>query len=163
MKTFDIFSGEDFDKKQLDEAMRIVEEHGYRVVRSKEEARDLAIEAGYKVLEPIIIDEKITTLKDLRKLFYNRLYEKYHLDANTYVFGNYQVDLKYLRLLVESREAEGLNYFNAIQEAAAIINTIFDNIEEFNFDRIPDIRILGQKKMAWVTDKALRLMNRISE
>lgn len=158
MKTFDIFSGEDFDKKRLEEAVRIVEEHGYRVVCSKEEARDLAIEVGYKVLTPVFVDEKIVTLKDLRKLFYSRLYEKFKIDEN-YMFGNYQIDLKYLRLLVEEREAEGLNRFNAIQEAAAIINIIFDNLDEFNFDRVPDIRILGQKKMAWVTDKALRLMN----
>jgi len=163
MKAFDIFTGEDFDKSRLEEAVRIVEEHGYKVVRSKEEARDLAIDVGYKVLDPIFTDNKITTLKDLRKLFYTRLYEKYRLEENSYLFGNYQIDLKYLRLLVEERELEGLNRFNAIQEAAAIINVIFDNLDEFNFDRIPDIRILGQKKMAWVTDKALRLLNAKTE
>jgi len=163
MKAFDIFTGEDFDKSRLEEAVRIVEEHGYKVVRSKEEARDLAIDVGYKVLDPIFTDNKITTLKDLRKLFYTRLYEKYRLEDNSYLFGNYQIDLKYLRLLVEERELEGLNRFNAIQEAAAIINVIFDNLDEFNFDRIPDIRILGQKKMAWVTDKALRLLNAKTE
>jgi len=41
----------------------------------------------------------------------------------------------------------------------AIINTIFDHEEEFNFKNPIDIRVVGQAKAGWITEKALQIVN----
>jgi len=53
----------------------------------------------------------------------------------------------------------GLNRFNAIQQCVAIIDTIFEHENEFHFDRPIDIRVIGQGRAGWITQKALLIMN----
>jgi hypothetical protein len=155
----DLFSeGKSVEEAQLDIAIKIVEKAGYRVVRDAEEAKKIAIESGYQVTEPILVNDKVITLKDLRNYFFMRLWNKYP-DRNRYYVDNIKNEFRLMRLFVESREEKGLNRFNAIQQCVAIIDTIFDHEKEFNFKNPIDIRVIGQAKASWITEKALQIIN----
>jgi len=155
----DLFSeGKSVEEAQLDIAIKIVEKAGYRVMRDAEEAKKIAIESGYQVTEPILVNDKVITLKDLRNYFFMRLWNKYP-DRNRYYVDNIKNEFRLMRLFVESREEKGLNRFNAIQQCVAIIDTIFDHEKEFNFKNPIDIRVIGQAKASWITEKALQIIN----
>lgn len=155
----DLFGeGKSIDEIQLEESIKNIEKAGYRVVRDAEEAKQIAIEAGYQVTEPILVNDKVVTLKDLRNYFFMRLWSKYPNRYKYYV-DNIKNEFRMVRLFVESREAKGLNRFNAVQQCVAIINAIFDHEEEFNFKNPIDIRVIGQAKAGWITEKALQIVN----
>jgi len=154
----DLFGDKSTDELQLEEAIRLVERAGYRVARDAEEARKIAVESGWQVTEPILVNDKVMTLKDLRNYFFMRLWTKYPNRYKYYV-DNIKNEFRLLRFFVESREEKGLNRFNAIQQCVAIIDAIFDYEEEFNFKTPIDIRVIGQAKAGWITEKALQLVN----
>lgn len=154
----DLFSNKSTDETHLEESIKNVEKAGYRVVRDAEEAKQIAIESGWQVTEPILVNDKVITLKDLRNYFFMRLWSKYPNRYKYYV-DNIKNEFRLLRLFVESREVKGLNRFNAVQQCVAIINTIFDHEEEFNFKNPIDIRVVGQAKAGWITEKALQIVN----
>lgn len=155
----DLFeNGKSVDEAQLETAIKIVHKAGYRVVRDAEEAKQLAIESGYQVTEPLLVNDKVVTLKDLRNYFFMRLWNKYPDRVKFYV-NNIKSELRLIKLFVESREDTGLNRFNAIQQCVAIIDTIFDHEEEFNFKQPIDIKVIGQAKSGWITEKALQIIN----
>jgi len=105
-----------------------------------------------------LVNDKVITLKDLRNYFFMRLWSKYPNRYKYYV-DNIKNEFRMMRLFVESRESKGLNRFNAVQQCVAIINTIFDHEEEFNFKNPIDIRVVGQAKAGWITEKALQIVN----
>jgi hypothetical protein len=154
----DLFGDKSTDELQLEEAIRLVEKAGYRVARDAEESRKIAIESGWQVTEPVLANDKVITLKDLRNYFFMRLWTKYPNRYKYYV-DNIKNEFRLLRFFVESREEKGLNRFNAIQQCVAIIDAIFDYEEEFNFKTPIDIRVIGQAKAGWITEKALQLVN----
>jgi len=155
----DLFgNGKSVEEVQLETAIKIIEKVGYRVVRNAEESKKIAIESGYQVTEPILVNDKVITLKDLRNYFFMRLWSKYP-DRYKYYVDNIKNEFRLLRLFVESREEKGLNKFNAIQQCVAIIDTIFDYEEEFNFKTPIDIRVIGQAKAGWITEKAIQIIN----
>jgi hypothetical protein len=149
-----------FLESQIDGAIILLKEHGYKVFKTAEEVRDEAIKAGYKVSEPDVVNSKIVNMTDLRKYFFKRLWAKHPEWRKYYVQGNYESELRMIRLFVESREKTGLNRFNAIQECVRIIDTIFDHEAEFKFKDPIDIRVLGQGKVGWVTEKASLILAR---
>jgi hypothetical protein len=67
--------------------------------------------------------------------------------------------MRAFRLFVESREKTGLNRYNAIQECVEIIDTIFNHVDKFKFNKPIDLRVLGQGKAGWITHKAILIMN----
>lgn len=150
-----------FLETQIDQAISLLKDNKYRVYKTTEEVVKAVIEAGYKVIEPEApIDSKIVNLSDLRKYFFKRLWSKHPEWRTYYVKGNYESEMRMVKLFVEAREKMGLNRFNAIQECIRIIDTIFEHEEEFKFkDRI-DIRVLGQGKAGWVTEKASLILAR---
>jgi hypothetical protein len=154
----DAFSGDkSVDEVQLDNALSIVQKAGYRVAKTREDVRDLAVDHGYKVSDPAVVNDKVVNLLDLRNYFYRRLWNKY--PNNQYVEGNIKSEMRAFKLFVESREKTGLNRFNAIQECVEIINIIFDHADKFKFNRPIDLRVLGQGKAGWITHKAIIIMN----
>ena len=155
----DLFGeGKSVKETQLDESIKNIEKAGYRVVRDAEEAKNIAIESGWQVTEPILVNDKVITIKDLRNYFFMRLWSKYPNRYKYYV-DNVKNEFRMIRLFIESREAKGLNRFNAIQQCVAIVDAIFDHEEEFNFKNPIDIRVLGQAKAGWITEKALQIVN----
>ena len=156
----DLFGGgKSIDEVQLEKAIEVIECAGHRVVKTRQESRDLAIENGYAVTEPRIVNERVVTLKDLRNYFFMRLWTKYP-GRQTHYYENWQQELRMIRLFVESIELRGLSRSNAIQRGIEIIDTIFNYEEEFRFKNPIDIRVLGQGKAGWITGKAIEIMNK---
>lgn len=147
------------DEAQITAAIELLEKNHYKIVKTKEDARTVAIEAGYKVIEPILINERIITLLDLRNYFFMRLWKKYPDRQKYYVHAALNRELHVFRLMVEAREKTGLNRFNAVQECVAIVDVIFDHEEEFGFKNPIDLNVLGQAKAGWITQKALAILN----
>jgi len=160
---FDIFgNGKSSSEIQLERAIEIVQCAEYRIVKSAEDIKELAIEAGYKVTDPIVINDRVVNLVDLRNYFFKRLGDRYPEKYLNYV-DNRQNELRLIRLFVEARQKTGLNKFHAIQECISIIDVIFEHEKEFNFKRPIDIRLLGQAKAGWVTQKAICILARKQE
>ena len=155
----DLFgAGKSTEEVQLEEAVKLVEKSGYRVAKDVEEAKAIVVESGYQVTDPLLVNDKVETLIDLRNYFFMRLWSRYP-SRQQYSVDNIKSDLRLIRFFVESREEKGLNRFNAIQQCVAIINIIFSYEEEFCFkDRI-NIGVLGQAKSSWITEKALYILN----
>lgn len=155
----DIFgNGKSTEEVQTEESIKLLEKLGYRVSKTAEEAKEIVIESGYQVTDPILVDNKIVTLTDLRNYFFMRLWSK-HPSSQRYSVDNIKSDFRLIRLFVESREKKGLNRFNAIQQCVAIIDIIFNYEEEFCFKEPISIGVLGQAKSGWITEKALYILN----
>ncbi len=155
---FDMFNkNKSVIEAQINSAIVLLKECGYSIVKGPDAVRDLAIKHGYKVTAPMVVDGKIANMRDLRNYFFKRLFTKYPAYAISYI-ENINHEMRMIKYFVESREKTGLNRFYAIQECMAIIDVIFDYEKEFNFKKPIDIRVLGQKKSGWITEKALNIL-----
>ena len=142
------------------EAIKIVEDAGYIVIKDIGEIKQLAIDAGYRVSDLIEVKADVDSIPKLVSYFYSRLYRKY---PNRMAIPNYARDNSIAKQLVQSR-MQGVNEKVAMQECVDIVDVIFDSEEEFDFQHpIKDIGILGQSKLGWVTEKAVSLLNRRRE
>ena len=151
--------GKSVDEVQLENALNVIQKAGYRIAKTREETKDLAIEHGYKVSDPAVVNDKVVTIFDLRNYFYMRLWNKYPNRQAHHIEGNIKNEMRVFKLFVESREKTGLNRYKAIQECVEIIDTIFDHAEKFKFNKPIDLRVLGQGKAGWITQKAILIMN----
>ena len=155
----DIFGGgKSVEEVQVEEAIKLIEKVGYRVSKTAEEARDIVIESGYQVTDPLLVNDKVVNLTDLRNYFFMRLWSKYPGRQQYYV-NNIKNELRMMRLFAESREKKGLNRFNAIQQCVAIIDTIFEHEQDFCFKEPINVGVLGQAKSSWITEKAVYILN----
>jgi len=159
MGGLDLFgNGLTTEESQEKTAIEFLSKRGYKVFKSAEEIKAEAINCGYHVSDPIIVDEKVKNVSSLRNHFYRRLWSKYPSERSRYIKGNDGVEFKLFELFIKSRMDTGLNRENAIQECLALINVIFDHIEEFNFKSTIDARILGTKSAGWVVHKAASIL-----
>jgi hypothetical protein len=152
-------NGKSVEETQIEDAIEFLNKHGYAAIKTAEEAKEEAIRAGYRVSDPLKVNDKVINLTDLRNYFYMRLWKKYP-DRVKYYSGDPRQEIRMCRLLVEAREQTGLNRRNAIQESVAIIDIIFDHEEEFNFKKSITINVLGQGAAGWITQKALLILSR---
>jgi len=124
-----------------------------------EAAKEILKRAGYRIIDPVIVDGSITNKRKLRDYFYMRLDSKYPNRQRRRV-PNIKYDMQIIGRFVES-QMNGVSEQSAIQSCVAIINTLFDYEEEFRFKYpVTDIGILGQGKMSWITEKAIELLNK---
>jgi hypothetical protein len=121
-----------------------------------EESKRILMDYGYRIVEPLEVNNSVKDIPDLRKYFYAKLWNKYP-DRMQYYIQHYKEEIKIVSDLVKSRE-ENTNRDTAIQECVAIIDAIFDNEEEFKFERlITSISIL---RIGWIINLATSIMNR---
>ena len=140
----------------LEKAINIVTSAGYFVTRNREEIKQIAINYGYRVFDPIKAKTDVDSIPKLVRYFYTRLFKKY---PNRNQIFNSGRDNSIAKQFVESRMND-VNRKVAIQECVEIIDVIFDCEDQFNFQYpIVDMGILGQSKMSWVTEKAIILLN----
>ena len=123
-----------------------------------EEAKKILIEAGYKIADPLVVNESVSNLPKLLNYFYMRLFTKYPEKQLTTI-KNFEKDMKLTGRFVEARKVN-MNEQAAIQECVAIIDIIFDHEEDFNFKQPITIGVLGQAKSGWITEKAVFILNR---
>jgi len=120
-----------------------------------EESKRILMDYGYKIVEPLEINNSVKDIPDLRKYFYARLWNKYP-NRMQYYIQHYKEEIKIVSDIVKSREVN-TNRNTAIQECVVIIDTIFDNEEEFKLDRpIININIL---RIGWIINFAISIMN----
>lgn len=122
-----------------------------------EEAKIILIGAGYKITEPLVVNENVNNLPKLLNYFYMRLFTKYP-DKQLTTIKNFRKDMKLIKKFVESRKVN-ISEQVAIQECVAIIDIIFDHEEEFNFKQPINIGVLGQAKSGWITEEAIYILN----
>lgn len=155
----DLFgNGKSTEEVQVEGSIKLLEKLGYRVSKTAEEAKAIVVECGYQVTDPLLVNNKVVTLTDLRNYFFMRLWSK-HPSSQQYSIDNIKSDLRLIRLFVEAREEKGLNRFNAIQQCVAIIDIIFNYEEDFCFKEPISIGVLGQATSGWITEKALYILN----
>ena len=122
-------------------------------------AKDILLKHGYRILDPIVINDKITTVRHLRDYFYKRLDSKYP-NRQRKNAPNIKMDMKIVSDFVAS-QMHGASKERAIQECIEIVDTLFDQEEDFRFKYPLDgIGVLGQGKLAWITVKAIELLNK---
>lgn len=120
-----------------------------------EESKKILMDYGYKVVEPLEVNNGVKDMPGLRKYFYARLWNKYP-DRMQYYTPNHTEEIKIVSDIVKSRE-KNTNRNTAIQECVTIIDTIFDNEEVFKLEKpIIDINIL---RMGWLVNFAISIMN----
>jgi len=124
-----------------------------------EAAKEILLKAGYRIIDPVVINDKITNKRQLRDYFYMRLDSK-HPNRQRRRMPNIKFDMQIIGRFVDS-QMNGVSEKVAIQECVSIIDTLFDYEEEFKFKYpLTDIGILGQGKMSWITEKAIDLLNK---
>jgi hypothetical protein len=115
---------------------------------------------GYGVMPPQETSLKtLLSLDDLILLFHNLYTMKFsdHIGLPR----SEQHERKIAKAFVEARmAASGKSKQAAIQECALIIRTVFNNLKEFEFNVPLTFGMFGQGKMAWVTEKAVQLINK---
>lgn len=120
---------------------------------------------GFTVVKPDkFTGSKVKEMKDLISLFYSRLDKRINNDPKMGARRAYRntmaQDLSIAKRFVESRmEVNEVGKHAAIIECANIINAVFDNYDEFNFKYDITFAIFGLGKMAWVTEKAVQVLN----
>jgi len=122
------------------------------------EAKKILIEAGYKIAEPLVVNESVNNLSKLLNYFYMRLFTICP-DKQLTTIKNFQKDMKLISKFVEARKVN-MNEQAAIQECVAIIDVIFDYTIEFQFKQPITTGVLGQAKSGWITEKAVSILNR---
>jgi hypothetical protein len=118
---------------------------GYHVVKSDKYAKS-----------------SVKNLQDLISLFYGLLSTKLDKAKRHDSYRNPMVrDLATAKRFVKSRmEANGVSEDLALNECANIIKTVFKHYHEFNFKYDVSFSIFGQQNLAWVTEKAIQILNR---
>lgn len=114
---------------------------------------------GYKVTPPNKFDVKIDSIDDLIYHFYSLLNNNTDGYATSF---NLARDRAIAKRFVEARVATtGASKAYVLEECGEIVNTIFANKEEFINPKYPfDFGIFGNNKMKWLTDKAIKIMNK---
>lgn len=114
---------------------------------------------GYKVVGPVEYTYSVRKLDDLIHLFYALSDAKHPEFINNY--RNLVRDRVLAKRFIESRmKISGVNKKEAMNECAEIIDTIFIHEKEFNFDTPLVFGMLGQKKLGWITEKAIQIINK---
>jgi hypothetical protein len=115
---------------------------------------------GYKIVDPLESKHDIKKLDDLISLFDQMLKIKHPEWAGRY--SKKEKDRRLARYFVEKRmKASNINKKEAMKECADIIETVFEHEEEFGFDERPlSFDFFGQDDFGWVTDVAVKIINR---
>ncbi len=114
---------------------------------------------GFRVVEPKLFTAKIKSNDTLIEYFYDLLFRKHPKDHVTSY--NQARDRAIASRFVEGRMVmTGASKEYALNECGAIIKTVIKNEEEFKFKFPLSFAIFGNNKLAWVTNKAVEILNR---
>lgn len=117
---------------------------------------------GYIVVKPEKFKErKVKSTRDLVELFYALLDRQIGGDKFFEGYRNSAAhDMAIAKRFVASRmEVNGVGEEPAINECANIIKTIFEHYNDFKFKYDISFSIFGQQKLAWVTERAIQILN----
>jgi len=113
---------------------------------------------GYGVRPPMSYPVKITKLDEIISTFYsdlNNSYEKHLLPSS-----NKKRDRATAKAFIEKRmEADKISRYDAMQQCALIVKTVFRTPDVFKFETPPTFGIFGQAEMGWITERAIGIIN----
>ena len=119
--------------------------------------KEFLLKSGYRVVRPLKTRFKATREDDLFHLFYDRL-KYYH--PETSVYSNLKRDRAIASRFVKARmELGDVSKEYALNECAEIILTVFEHEADFNFNLPLTFEMFGQANCAWITEKAIDIMN----
>lgn len=114
---------------------------------------------GYRVLSPIKYRYEIRDIDSLIDLFYDYLDSKDIEHVKVYRhLGRDRITAK--RFVENRMVATGAKKSIALRECAEIITTVLDNQDKFKFKYGLTFSIFSQAKLGWVTDVAIRMLNK---
>jgi len=123
--------------------------------------KEFLLESGYRVVRPLKPRFKAIREDDLFHLFYDRL--KYH-HPDSSVYSNLKRDRAIASRFVKARmELGDVDKKYALNECAEIILTVFEHEDEFNFNLPLTFEMFGQANCAWITAKAIGIINKKRE
>lgn len=118
-----------------------------------EDCKQFLINKGYRVEDPPDrLKFNIKTLDELIEFFYGRMSLK-HKELK-FISRRKVMDRKIMSEFVKSRMNKGISRERAMDECAEMIDILFEHEEKFNFKYpVLSVGILGQRNLAWVTEK----------
>jgi len=123
--------------------------------------KEFLLESGYRVVKPLKARFKAKREDDLFHLFYDRL-KYYHPDLS--VYSNLKRDRAIASRFVKARmELGDISKEYALNECAEIILTVFEHENDFNFNLPLTFEMFGQANCAWITEKAIGIINKKKE
>jgi hypothetical protein len=141
-----MYNGDLFASPEEQEAQRI------------DDCKEYLISKGYRVEDPPKqLKFNIKKLDELIEFFYSRMSLK-HKELK-YVSRRKAMDRKIMSEFVKARMTKGINRERAMDECAEMIDILFRHEEKFKFKYpVLSVGILGQKNLAWVTEKIENFM-----
>lgn len=124
----------------------------------KETCKKFLVYVGYKVVDPVQYQIIVKKQDDLINFFYTLL-AYYHPEWLSKRNSTGQ-DRAMAKQFVEVRMTTGISKQIALNECAEIIETVFKHENEFHFKYPLSFSIFGQKKLGWVTDYAMQIINK---
>jgi hypothetical protein len=113
---------------------------------------------GYSVSPPHNNPIKIAKLDELIATFYGFIRNNY--PRQMWSHPNEKKDRPIAKAFVERRmEADGIDRKTALDQCGFIVRTVLQHPDIFKFESAPSFGIFGQAKMAWITDRALQIIN----
>jgi hypothetical protein len=122
--------------------------------------KDYLIFRGYRVSDKVKEKPITTRLDDLPSYFYNILRHRY---PKVLCSEDKTRDRVVAKHFLASRQKNGVNKKVAFQECMDIIDSFFDNMEEFQLKPPVGFTIFGQGKAVWITNKAVELLYKKTE
>lgn len=117
--------------------------------------------SGYTVKK---IPERIGNIKGSRDLVDHFYFVFPHFIPDVSVYREDKVDLKIAKDFINKiKDSTGYSYEVTLSLCARLVEVVIKYNKEFNFEpgTFYNFRVFGQGKTAWVTEKAIRIYNRI--
>lgn len=113
---------------------------------------------GYSIGKPRNYPNNINSLDSLIDTFYGFVRHLYPKQMWT---SQSAKDRAIAKAFVEARmEADGISREAALKQCGLIIKVVFNRSDVFRFETPPTFGVFGQGEMAWITERAVGLINK---
>lgn len=124
-----------------------------------QEAVDFLKDKGYVVSGPLLKKGGVRTPSQLVRFFYET-FIRYNPEVEMYYTGSRKRDLDIAKKFIEARRSTGISKARAAEECCILIEHLFKYEEQLKLPfKVTSMAVLGQDKMAWVTEKLLDAYN----
>lgn len=130
------------------------------VEKSEKFCEEFLMAQGYSVGRPHKYPPiSIKSADDLIKMYYSSMRNIF--PRHLWAYYNEKQDRAIAKTFIESRaKADGVSYEVALKQCSLIIQTVLDRTDVFKFETAPSFGIFGQAEMGWITERAVRIINK---
>ena len=120
------------------------------------EAKELLLEHGYIVKDPVLKKSDVQTPSQLVRFFYDTL-ARYNPQMK-FVFAGNPRDRGIAKRFIESRISLGSSQERALAECCELIEVLFRYEEYLGLSfKVTSMGVLGQDSMSWVTERLVQI------